>query len=68
MPYRTNINLPPRVKKFMAPTPQTIWRKAFNSAYNQYGKDETRAAKVAWSAIKKSGYKKNIRGRYSKAR
>jgi len=35
---------------------QTIYRKAFNNAHKYY-KDELRAIKVAWSAVKKV-YKK----------
>ena len=53
MPYKTNADLPESVRGNLPAGAQTIFRKAFNSAYKQYGSDdEARLNKVAWSAVK----------------
>ena len=52
MPYKTNKELPESVANHLPPHAQTIFRKAFNNAHEQYGSDE-RAFKVAWAAVKK---------------
>ena len=52
-PYRTNQDLPKSVKSLPSGA-QTIWRKAFNSAYP---KGEDYARRVAWTAVK-NAYKK----------
>lgn len=66
MPYKTNKDLPDRVKDNLPMGAQTIFRKVFNNALKEYkdpkkrrGKDslEETANKVAWSAVKKV-YKK----------
>ncbi|MBD3248425.1 cation transport regulator ChaB [Candidatus Woesearchaeota archaeon] len=66
MPYRSNKTLPKRVRDNLPQGAQTVFRKAYNNAYEQYkdpkkrkGNDtRTEAAnKVAWSAVKKK-YKK----------
>lgn len=56
MPYKTNKELPDSVKDNLPQGAQTIYRKAFNSADEQYD-EESRAHRVAWSAVKKE-YKK----------
>ena len=56
MPYSSNDDLPKKVKDNLPKGAQTIYRKAYNSAYEQYDSAETRS-KVAWSAVKKE-YKK----------
>lgn len=70
MPYRTNSDLPERVKNNLPEHAQDIYREAFNSAWNEYedpGKRRGResheevAHKVAWSAVKKE-YVKNEEG------
>lgn len=58
MPYKTNRELPDRVKSPLPAGAQTIFRKAFNSADEQY-KDEVRAFKVAWAAVKKEYAKRD---------
>ena len=58
MPYKSNSDLPDSVKNVLPSGAQEIFRKAFNSAVAQYDGDEETAMKVAWSAVKKSGYKK----------
>lgn len=67
MPYENNEDLPKSVTDPLPPHAQTIYRKAFNSAWDQYdtpekrqgdsGREET-AHKVAWSAVKES-YRKD---------
>ena len=56
MPYKSNKDLHENVRGVLPQRAQTIFRKAFNAAYGQY-KQEIRAFKVAWSAVKKE-YKK----------
>lgn len=53
MPYKRNKELPETIQRVLPEHAQTIYRKAFNSAHEQYGSEET-AIKVAWSAVKKS--------------
>lgn len=67
MPYKTNKGLPPRVKNNLPQGAQTIYRKAFNNAFQQYknpskrkygGTQEEAAHRVAWAAVKKQYVKK----------
>jgi len=64
MPYKINDDLPSSVKSHLPDHAQTIYRKAFNNAYEQYGTD-AQAAQVAWSAVKKE-YEKNNEGKWVK--
>ena len=66
MPYEKNSQLPDSVRDNLPTEAQEIYRKAFNSAWEQYkdpeerrghtGHEET-AHKVAWSAVKQSYHK-----------
>jgi cation transport regulator len=56
MPYSSNTNLPPRVTDNLPEHAQSIYREAFNSGLEQTH-SETRAHKIAWSAVERS-YKK----------
>lgn len=56
MPYKRNSELPAGVRG-LPDGAQTIYRKAFNAALEQYGDEET-AARVAWAAVKKK-YRKD---------
>lgn len=67
MPYTTTDDLPDTVKNVLPDHAQEIYKEAFNSAYEQYADPEARrgddeqeetAHKVAWSAVKKAGYKR----------
>lgn len=67
MPYDRNDDLPESVTDNLPSHAQTIYRKAYNSAWEQYDSPEKRrgdssreetAHQVAWSAVKKD-YKKN---------
>lgn len=61
MPYRKVSELPKNVKDHIPKHAQEIYRKAYNSAFNQYdapskrkgsaSREET-AHKVAWNAVK----------------
>jgi len=72
MPYQTNSDLPDQIRENLPEQAQTIYRKAFNSAWEQYvspqrrkgGADrEETAHRVAWSAVKKV-YRKSSSGRW----
>lgn len=61
MPYRTNEALPDSVRENLPAGAQTIYREAFNSAWDEYaGPDKRRgdatreetAHRVAWAAVK----------------
>lgn len=56
MPYARNADLPKPVRDALPSGAETIWRNAFNAAWDQYGESEARAASVAWSAVKNAGY------------
>lgn len=67
MPYDRNDDLPESVTGSLPSHAQTIYRKAYNSAWDQYDSPDERrgdssreetAHQVAWSAVKKE-YKKN---------
>jgi cation transport regulator len=57
MPYGSNRELPPAVRKHLPPEAQSIYRETFNHAWQSY-KDDPRheeiAHRVAWAAVKKS--------------
>ena len=61
MPYERNADLPASVRDNLPEHAQTIYREAFNSAFEEYKSAEDRRAgasreetahKVAWSAVK----------------
>lgn len=58
MPYATNDDLPPAIRQALPPHAQDIFRAAFNSAWNSYGRKdpghrEEIAHRVAWAAVKR---------------
>ncbi len=62
MPYRTNAELPDRVRDHLPKHAQDIFREAFNHAYETYlqpskrrwgGTRESVANRVAWAAVKR---------------
>lgn len=66
MPYKRNSDLPDNVRGVLPEHAQSIFREAFNSAYDQYKNpderrgDESRevaARKVAWAAVKRKYHK-----------
>ena len=52
MPYKSDRDLPESVRHVLPAAARTIFRKAFNNAFERY-KDEITAFRVAWSAVKK---------------
>jgi cation transport regulator len=74
VPYDSKQELPDSVKDNLPQHAQEIYRKAYNSAFDQYADpdkrrgDESREAtahKVAWSAVKEK-YEKNDDGEWVK--
>lgn len=72
MPYASNRDLPDNVRGALPEHAQDIYRKAFNSAFDEYEDPEDRrgdasreetAHKVAWAAVKKV-YDKGDDGRW----
>lgn len=70
MPYHKNSELPDGVKNNVPPHGQTIYRKAFNSAWDEYKDSEDRrgnasreevAHRVAWAAVKQEYHKEGDR-------
>jgi cation transport regulator len=55
MPYRTVKDLPEAQTDQYNAHQKEAFLKAFNSAYEQYGRDESRAFAVAHAAAKKAG-------------
>jgi cation transport regulator ChaB len=55
--YNSNDELPAAVKNSLPSAAQTVWRKAYNAAIEENYDEKTRA-QVAWSAVKKAGWKK----------
>jgi len=63
MPYRSNEDLPDGVKNNLPQHAQTIYREAFNHAWDEYedpskrrkgGSQEETAHRVAWAAVKEA--------------
>lgn len=74
MPYSSNNDLPESVKDNLPEHGQEIYRKAYNSAWDQYDEPEERRANrsreetahsVAWAAVKKV-YDKDESGRWKR--
>lgn len=75
MPYKTNGELPSSVKDNLPEHAQEIYRKAFNSAWDEYADPEDRrgdesreetAHQVAWAAVKKTYEKDSDTGKWQK--
>lgn len=70
MPYERNAELPKQVRDNLPENAQEVYRKAFNSAWDQYedpddrrgdaSREET-AHRVAWAAVKESYEKQGER-------
>ena len=63
MPYANRAELPDSVKDNLPPHAQDIYKEAFNSAWDQYDHEESRAHRVAWGAVEKK-YHKNASGKW----
>jgi cation transport regulator len=75
MPYESNRELPKDVKDALPESAQEIYRKAFNSAWDQYADPEDRrddqsreatAHQIAWSAVKNKYEKDENTGKWRK--
>lgn len=62
MPYDQITELPKGVRNNLPKHAQEIYKEAFNSAEEQYG-EESRAHRVAWSAVEEK-YEKNDKGNW----
>lgn len=74
MPYEKNEDLPDQVTDNLPQGAQTIYREAFNSAFDQYDSAEDRhgsssreetAHRVAWNAVKEK-YAKDASGEWKR--
>jgi cation transport regulator len=63
MPYDKLTDLPDRVRNNLPRHAQEIYKETFNSAEEQYG-EESRAHRVAWSAVENK-YEKNDQGNWT---
>lgn len=54
MPYDKVSDLPDSVRDNLPRHAQEIYRAAFNSAWDEYGHDESRAHRVAWGAVERT--------------
>jgi cation transport regulator len=61
MPYDERSDLPDNVRDNLPSHAQDIYKEAYNSAWDQYDHDESRAHRVAWGAVEKK-YHKNDDG------
>ncbi len=73
MPYKTNSELPDKVKDHLPKHAQNIYREAFNHAFDEYKNPKDRrdnssreevAHKVAWSAVKNKYIKDESTGNW----
>ncbi len=61
MPYRSNADLPPRVRGKLPEHAQDIFRAAFNASFESHRTDprqEEIANRIAWAAVKRSYVKR----------
>lgn len=63
MPYQHRSDLPESVREHLPAHAQDIYKEAFNSAWEQYDHDESRAHRVAWGAVERN-YHKNASGKW----
>ena len=57
MPYATNADLPPSVRRHLPEHAQAIFREAFNHAFAAHAGDprqEEAARRIAWGAVERS--------------
>jgi len=63
MPYKSRSDLPESVRDNLPAHAQDIYKEAFNSAWDEYGQDESRAHRVAWGAVERK-YHKDSSGKW----
>lgn len=64
MPYNNIADLPDSVREHLPKHAQEIYRAAFNNAWDEYRHDESRAHRVAWSAVEHEYQKDEKTGRW----
>ncbi|MFZ2407501.1 MAG: ChaB family protein [Methylobacter sp.] len=64
MPYKNLNDLPASVREHLPVHAQEIYQAAYNNAWDEYGQDEERAHRVAWSAVKKKYEKDESSGQW----
>ncbi|MCA9858265.1 MAG: ChaB family protein [Thermomicrobiales bacterium] len=64
MPYAKRSELPDSVQNVLPPHAQDIYKEAFNSAWDEYNHDESRAHAIAWGAVKKKYHKNEKTGKW----
>ena len=64
-PYNSVSDLNDSVKKALPVAAQHIFMHAFNSSYNK-DKDEKKAFRIAWGAVKNAGYSRKANGKWRK--
>ena len=63
MPYENRAALPESVRDNLPAHAQDIYKEALNSAWEEYGHEESRAHRVAWGAVERK-YHKNQSGKW----
>ncbi len=63
MPYDKRSELPESVRDHLPAHAQDIYKEAFNSAWDEYKHEESRAHRVAWGAVERK-YHKNDAGKW----
>jgi len=56
--YTRNNDLPAQVRRDLPREAQSLWRRAYNTAYEQYQEKEF-ASQIAWAALTAEGWKKD---------
>lgn len=64
MPYKRKADLPESVRNALPAHAEDIYKEAFNSAWDEYGHDESRAHRVAWAAVKREYHKDERTGKW----
>jgi len=65
VPYKELSDLPKSVRDHLPKHALEIYRAAFNSAWDEYGQDEGRAHRVAWSAVERKYEKDESSGQWN---
>lgn len=61
MPYASNTELPPAIRKYLPAHAQDIYRAAFNRAFERYGPGhEDIIHRIAWAAVKRSYVQRGV--------
>lgn len=66
MAYPSLGDLPAPVRRVLPKHAQEIFLEAFNSAWENYGHDEGRAFRIAWTAVKREYTKDTRTGKWKR--